>query len=150
MVTNGNFGEKVADYHTMITNSTVDTPAYHNSVSVNGDKVTKVITGDISHKQPYNCLACGQLYKYSSGLSRHRKICSKISNVGENAQATVEIPHLTNQGEFKEIVLMLLLILMLKQQAGQLLVQGIIEFIHLQDQVLFVYLVQVILQVQQQ
>tara|TARA_B110000967_G_scaffold1933_1_gene2114 strand:- start:600 stop:1520 length:921 start_codon:yes stop_codon:yes gene_type:complete len=108
MVTNGNFGEKVADYHTMITNSTVDTSAYHNSVSVNGDKVTKVITGDISHKQPYNCLACGQLYKYSSGLSRHRKICSKTSNVGENAQAMVEIPHLTNQGEFKEIVLMLL------------------------------------------
>jgi len=92
----------------MITNSTVDTSAYHNSVSVNGDKVIKVITGDISHKQPYNCLACGQLYKYSSGLSRHRKICSKISNVGENAQAMVEIPHLTNQGEFKEIVLMLL------------------------------------------
>jgi hypothetical protein len=108
MVTNGNFGEKVADYHTMITNSTVDTSAYHNSVSVNGDKVIKVITGDISHKQPYNCLACGQLYKYSSGLSRHRKICSKISNVGENTQAMVEIPHLTNQSEFKEIVLMLL------------------------------------------
>jgi hypothetical protein len=108
MVTNGNFGEKVADYHTMITNSAVDTSAYHNSVSVNGDKFTKVITGDISHKQPYNCLACGQLYKYSSGLSRHRKICSKISNVGENTQAMVEIPHLTNQGEFKEIVLMLL------------------------------------------
>jgi len=108
MVTNGNFGEKVADYHTMITNSTVDTTAYHNTVSVNGEKVTKVITSDISHKQPYNCLACGQLYKYSSGLSRHRKICSKISNVDENTQAMVEIPHLTNQSEFKEIVLMLL------------------------------------------
>lgn len=108
MVTNGNFGEKVADYHTMITNSTVDTSAYYNSVSANGEKVTKAIADDISHKQPYNCLACGQLYKYASGLSRHRKICSKISNVGEITQEIVEIPHLTNQGEFKEIVLMLL------------------------------------------
>ena len=108
MVTNGNFGEKVADYHTMLTNDTVDTSAYHNSVSDTGEKVAKANNDIVSHKQPYNCLVCGQLYKYASGLSRHRKICSKNNIVGEKTQDMVEFSHSTNQGEFKEIVLMLL------------------------------------------
>ena len=37
---------------------------------------------------------------------------------------------------------------MLQQQVEQLLVQEILEFIHLQDQVIFVYLVQVMQEVQ--
>ena len=91
MITNGNFGEKVDDYHTMLTNDKVDTSAYHNSVSDTGEKVAKANNDIVSHKQPYNCLACGQLFKYASGLSRHRKIWCKNNSVGEKTLDMVEV-----------------------------------------------------------
>ena len=105
MITNGNFGEKVADYHNMVTYNIAHNDAYHNSVSADGEKVAKAIAYETSNGPPYKCLVCGQLYKYASGLSRHRKKCSKTSNVGESAQEMVEFSHSTNPGEFKEIVL---------------------------------------------
>ena len=108
MITNGNFGEKVADNHNTVLACTSNANAYHNSVSDDGEKVAKLIISKTSNKHPYTCLVCGQIYKYASGLSRHRKICNKVSNVSENTQEVVEITHSNNPGEFKEIVLMLL------------------------------------------
>ena len=103
MVTNGNCGIKNAVTLEIVTIFKKNIKYDHNSVINIGEKNAVENT----HNAPYKCQVCGQGYKYASGLSRHRKICS--NNVVESQQQQlINIPPPSNQEDFKELVLMLL------------------------------------------
>ena len=102
MVTNGKYGEKVADALNTVIIVEKNTSYDHMSVSDVGDKFAE----NTHITVPYMCQVCGQCYKHASGLSRHRKTCS--NHVVEKQQQIITIPPPSSEVDFKEIVLMLL------------------------------------------
>ncbi len=45
----------------------------------------------ITKKTPYHCMVCGKIYKYASGLSKHKKKCEPSSDAGLSDNNVVEI-----------------------------------------------------------
>ena len=64
---------------------------YTRHLSTTKHKMDNLDNERITQKLPYHCMVCGKIYKYASGLSKHKKKCVLSSDGGPFENVIIEV-----------------------------------------------------------